>query len=539
MSISQRDRDFMEEVAVYYRNTKDANCSEGSIKDTAETFGLSRNKIRKILITTGDIKNELTEKAISLREKGKTVDEIAGELGVSKATVSVYLPYTKVVKGTLDPSPHAKAVRDYREYEKQQADRQVQNTQEKSYKPKRASWKKDTQPESSDPVKPVRLHMELIGDLTEYDKKTIREFGELNYGEHISRDVLVPSDIPLYAVHYLIQRLFGWQNSHLHRFELPEKQLMRLTENKMKIWARLVGIIFRSPFMNEDDEFWADDYESGSFKNWLTKKYMGPYLSLCHGEGLVSCAYDMKDYLRLIIDNPDCNVSFVKYSEDDIRVMGFTPVSGKDGNINPKTAPKISFGETWVETVKFAEIPVCGLLVSDSRDSFDLLERLPISNVLTAKPTDLSGTELIDRKREEIKMILKNKIDAPERQVLPAAFTDVLIYNYDFGDDWHIEITMTENCDDLIAQHRLSSEQLNRSVQKCRRTYRPVTLAVDGEMLLDDIGGLGGFAEFLRNINPDLDNMTEEEKEEAQENKDEYLGWAYGVQNWKKLSPMI
>ena len=160
-------------------------------------------------------------------------------------------------------------------------------------------------------------------------------------------------------------------------------------------------------------------------------------------------------------------------------------------------------------------------------------------DILTAKPTDLSGTELIDRKREEIKMILKNKIDTPDRQVLPAAFTDVLIYNYDFGDDWHIEITMTENCDDLIAQHRLSSEQLNRSVQKCRRTYRPVTLAVDGEMLLDDIGGLGGFAEFLRNINPDLDNMTEEEKEEAQENKDEYLGWAYGVQNWKKLSPMI
>lgn len=37
----------------------------------------------------------------------------------------------------------------------------------------------------------------------------------------ISRDIIVPKDIPLYALHYTIQRAFGWENSHRHVFKLP------------------------------------------------------------------------------------------------------------------------------------------------------------------------------------------------------------------------------------------------------------------------------------------------------------------------------
>ena len=30
------------------------------------------------------------------------------------------------------------------------------------------------------------------------------------------------------------------------------------------------------------------------------------------------------------------------------------------------------------------------------------------------------------------------------------SFTDMLYYNYDFGDDWHVQITASDNAEDLI-----------------------------------------------------------------------------------------
>lgn len=36
---------------------------------------------------------------------------------------------------------------------------------------------------------------------------------------------------------------------------------------------------------------------------------------------------------------------------------------------------------------------------------------------------------------------------------------------------------------------------------KARVTYRPVLLARDGEMVIDDVGGTSGFAEFIGEIN--------------------------------------
>ena len=47
--------------------------------------------------------------------------------------------------------------------------------------------------------------------------------------------------------------------------------------------------------MEADEEFWNDDYEDGSFKTCLRKKYTWPYESMCHGEGIWQCRQDMKE----------------------------------------------------------------------------------------------------------------------------------------------------------------------------------------------------------------------------------------------------
>ena len=51
-------------------------------------------------------------------------------------------------------------------------------------------------------------------------------------------------------------------------------------------------------------------------------------------------------------------------------------------------------------------------------------------------------------------------------------------------------------------------------------------IARDGEMLVDDVGGISGFAEFLEEINPDLKGLDPDEKEEAKQKKKQSLTWA-------------
>ena len=115
-------------------------------------------------------------------------------------------------------------------------------------------------------ITPVRLHLELKDDyLSDYQKRMLKRYGESASGDSITRDILIPSDMPLHNLHYAIQKLFGWQNSHLRSFYLPERVYSELTDDTVRGWSDLVGILFQPPEA-EKDVFWDDDYESGSFK---------------------------------------------------------------------------------------------------------------------------------------------------------------------------------------------------------------------------------------------------------------------------------
>ena len=114
----------------------------------------------------------------------------------------------------------------------------------------------------------MRLHLELVYDERDIDeyKKVFEKYGNVIYGDTISRDIIIPLDIPLWALNYVIQKCFGWQNSHLHCFELAKDQSKNLISNNFSNYRTLVGVVFRTPWMDEDSCFWQDDYESGSFK---------------------------------------------------------------------------------------------------------------------------------------------------------------------------------------------------------------------------------------------------------------------------------
>ena len=568
--------------------------------------------VRKILITMERMESPITEIAVRLRRKGMSIKEIAHDLGVSVATVSTALPYEDKIDHTLDPSDHTRDVREYRAYEKQQLERQTgrafgkadvpaawkgdrmaeqkktvnewQKDIRMSYTEEMLPAKKSLSEEEKDrlellryatgkfpgalrdrnekdleqiagdrlppePANVIRLHMEVYSDYRNDDEvEVFRKYGKLEHGDCISRDVIVPEDIPLYALHYVIQRAFGWQNSHLHKFELPDERFGILTGHNASMWSRLVGILFRSPLMDDEDEFWADDYSGGSFKNWLRKKYTGPYMSQCHGEGIISCREDMRKLDR----NREYYVMYTrtydpvskKYDEEE-HVSNVLPVYDYEGNKRQEPKPWHGDDVSYrVEVVKFDAVPAEGLRLLFDRNPRALLERLPIRAVLATGNMQLpencsegeralidsqiaySGEDVLLAVNQQVQSIIKKQIDAPQVQVMTPPVTYVLLYNYDFGDDWEGRITASANCPDLVESGRITQTELDRANVKCREVYRPVMIARDGEMLIDDVGGLGGFANFLEKIHPELNGMDPDEKENAKCEKKELLAWA-------------
>ena len=589
MALSRSDWEFMSKVSEYFRGTKTDDLPEGSLRDTANYFGLARTKIRKILVTTGDFVSDVTAQALQLKDQGLSNKEIAVQMKMSEATISTYLPYDGLFYRSPDVSDHAKDVRRYRAYERDQQKRQKKlqeqlggerkmkkeeykdmspnydnkswkddyakeirlSYQETLYRSKRVNWdeaeaNRDAllqthpayknledeffgydKPETEQypgamrsrnvreleevsgeklPYEPrdvLRIHLELVDKwgIDETDIEELRRHGHLQYGNNISRDLIIPQNLPLYALHYVIQRAFGWQNSHLHEFLLPKDRSAALSNGNVAMWSCMVGILFRSPIMDERDAFWADDYNGGSFRGWMRKKYTGPYRSLCQGEHLFPCLQDMmslekKGYLE--------STSFEKL-QWDYQVDPFT----------------------LLERLTVAEVLAAGdkrLLCDEDEEIKEQVE----SGIVH------SGTELYKKVEGFVKEIIEAGIDSPDIQVPIQPVTDKLIYRYDFGDDWHVEITASENCADLVETGRTSQKELDRAQIKCRKLYRPVMIARDGDFVMDDVGGISGYVNFLHVINSELDEIEDpDERRTAKRECKEYLEWAKGL-GWSR-----
>ena len=548
MAISENDRLFMEEVAEYYRNTKTTAEANGSIRDTAIHFGINRTKVRKILITTGDFSSEITVQALRLKEQGLSNHEIASKLKMSEATISTYLPYDNLIYNSPDVSEHAKNVRGYRAYEKKRKERQKELTQRKGdtvmgkdmgevvYK----AWNDKIKIADSGFKGWVRLHMELLNEYpTEREIEIMHQFAKVKHGDTITRDIIAPVDMPLYALHFAMQPLFGWQNSHLHEFRMPVERNLAMTNQSASMWSRMVGVLYRSPMMSEEDEFWADDYDGGSFKKWLRSKYTGPYKSLCYGEGIICCREDIES---LDLDR-EYYVTYARaYNYDTEEYDGEEYPSGVYSVTDAKGEPISPPEENWhgkierVEKQRFSDLQVDTLGYIFDKNHLTLLERLPISILRPLDGKDCvyaDGDELYAEVKDKIQYIIKENKNTPDAQVVPGAVTDSLYYSYDFGDGWKVEITARTGCNDLVEAGRVTQNMVDQAIKKCQETYRPVLIAKDGEDVMDDVGGISGYVDFQEAIHPALTNLTEEEREEALQEQEENIEWARS-QGWKR-----
>lgn len=519
-----------------FREVEQIFLSSGeSIRDTALQMQISRTKVRKILITLGTIESEITSKALEMLNSGISQKKAAERLGISEATLSTYLPYGNRVYNRNEKTSAAIRTEECRARQVRIASRQIGSRyiSERKMIMKNSAGETNQKTEIKRTVNnaAMKLHLELEAEDDELE--AIRRYGKAE--KSISRDILVPGDMTLHALHYAVQKCFGWQNSHLHCFTLPKEIFSDLNQDKFMNWILLCGQYFRMPYSHEDgmaDVYWDDDYTGGmSFNRWLKKKYRGPYR---YGGFYEMYAVAQNNLRGFIEDCPEIELG--------------------------PTFEEFMNGKTEHETVKVKDADIKRMELYFNHNMEELLERLKLSEIFTRDGYDrkdiINTAEERDRKFDEFFDNWSNAQDKSkwslENTPDVKPLTDRLAYSYDYGDGWTVNITCTEIYSFTGTENQSSGgeitvnmygsdginvddEELKRQVAEVFAKRSPVCLAADGLAVMDDVGGTPGYSEFLEKI---YDKEVISRSEDGEEEREELLDWARGMGwNGRRTSP--
>lgn len=476
----------------------------GSIDNTALQTEMSTTKVRKILITEGLWQSPRSVEIRALFDAGKSSQEIADELRISQTMVQNYLPYEKGLYDEEEKSESAERSEKYRErnraYAKKTQERDRQGVDALSIGEEAAPRDGKKSPYA------MQLHLELresrLNFRSEDEAKILSKYGGVTTS--ISRDVIVPSSLALHQLHYLINMAFGWTNSHLHHFELPEPLFKSLTEGKLLEIAAVYGYYLKFPNGTFNDEFWDDDYdESKSPRSWMRSKYLKRYRYPGHSDYWIDNQAEILTWARRM---PVLEVDPLYWGEE-----------GEPHN------------------VKFEDISVQELLSAISFDNgmpYVLKESLCLSEILSLNPMEIERAKntALERDSSDVlrysgcrdaafaeiakekesrdmlvyfdavrNMVRLREAAEPER-VMP--ITSALLYSYDYGDGWEVEITLVE---EFGKDHQSVDDETAAGVINTRK---PIGIAKDGLNVVDDCGHISGYVDMLQTIH-------EGEKEDA------------------------
>lgn len=112
-------QDFMAAVADAFGSYDDReNTTFPGLNAVAAEFGITALKARKLLITAGVYSTVLSRQVMELHADGLEISQIMKIIGLSKASVHSYLPYTKIPYKLDELSVNAERIRLYRERKK-------------------------------------------------------------------------------------------------------------------------------------------------------------------------------------------------------------------------------------------------------------------------------------------------------------------------------------------------------------------------------------------------------------------------------------
>lgn len=488
-------RETVKKVVSVYNKTK-------SISKTALQTEISTTKVRKILITENLWSSERSEQIRQLHDQGKSSLEIAVILGVNISMVQNYLPYEK---GLYDePNKTGTAIRSekYRNRNRSYAET-IQAREHGKTVDSLSTATKSFAPFA------MQLHLELRGSKIESmhsnEAKILTKYAAVK--KSISRDVIVPSNLALHQLHYLINMAFGWTNTHLHDFKLPLPLFQALTKGKLLEIAPIFGFYLKFPSSTFSDLFWDDDYdESMSPKTWMRSKYTKQYNYGGFSNYWLENQVEIYDLARNI---PILDVSPFRWTV-------------------PKKKNTINFEDATLQDLLDA-------IIFDEGRADALKESLRLSEILSLEPQEIevarkaalshNNSSILLYKYYRDRLIneegsnsqnnrqMEKLINRTEpKEIMP--ITNTLLYSYDYGDGWQIDISLIEEFgkDNQIVE--------NETAAKVITNGRPICIAKDGLNVIDDCGNLAGYIDMLRTIH-------EGDKDEAKWMREwaRSLGW--------------
>lgn len=606
-----------------YLDIIEAYVSCKSITQIAKKLKVSEERVRRTLITEDLWTSRSAEPIVKLFREGKTVPEIAKQLMISVKTVQSYIPYSKGMYGR-DRSDSALRSEEYRKRMRKAVDemdkevnREIIPEEELPEIMINRKWRFEDEPLKASDVgkKPWEKAKDSVGGERKYVYQLRFDLtGSFLYGaddrydmsaeeyedflrlakarKGISRTVLVPGEMSFHAMHYMILRLFGWQNEHLHRYALPEDSFRGLTDGeKIGKWTQLCGVLFRFPTGDNDDLYWDDDYEPNqSVKSWLRNKYKKSYAQRAVSESLVSSLSEIEElktiYLGstgagagLSLDNTLNDLNHAVTFEGDFNTL-LERLRVCDLFLSHFETKDITKDE-WLKKALDERKRACAdiqQLIGDKKKKGELDEAM---EELKQWRRLRSGVEsaLQFGRRVEIERQLGKKVEevlADANYAIPEwekdvfqtldkhnpkiyPFLDRIYYLYDFGDDWCIRIScekrykrMTEwdfpdkngyivartmKYKDGLKTYRYFDEEENEIKGEERDRLAevdvkktPICIASDGVYLVEDPGGVHGFYEMLKTLAGDDLEEKARTKEWAKG-----LGWTGRISEPKNM----
>lgn len=560
-----------------YQDILSAFQKNHSVQITAEETNSSKIKVQRVLITEGLWSSKTSRKIGELYSQGLSAPEIAEWLHQGVKSVQAYLPYTRGAYGGNERTKNAEWTEAYRERQKNAQERQVYRAQDRDNRKAARMEMKDigtfdkAAPFVGAGHKIMKLHLELVADFSDEEEATMKKYGKMDRA--ISRDILVSSEMPLHALHYAIQRAFGWQNSHLHHFAYDEDVFGQLTQDKFTQWCNLCGLYFRFPDEEMDDLYWDDDYEEGQgFRTWLRQKYTAPYLYDGRAEHYLNAQAQAK---ILVQEHPVINVgpSFQEFMEGkkeqkEVRIEQATMEEmqrsfegGLDELLERLTIGEVLALEQTSESMKKVEELIQtsqGAFrdhymelrkIEDTLDEIEQIEEKADRLTKQKKPSHTVPFEALQERQQK-------KYEAEQRYLTlmtesnptMVPLSDTLIYAYDYGDGWEVEITCKEVYESFDSDNQPSTTgyalistteqqvfedqkpvdrkgnpiqgELRDQIATVVAKGRPVCIAADGLPVMDDVGGVYGYCEFLNTI-----HQAEPDEREENKNWARNMGW--------------
>lgn len=467
-----------------------------SIAEIAKKLCTTQVRVQRVLITEGLWTSKRTSQIAEMRMRGMTISEIAELLGKDEKTIQTFLPYSRGLYGRNETAESVKS-KDYRDRMQTAASNMIKEEAEmqclldnrkqsvlhdcnvhlNNFRDRALELQED--PFVSE-QSVYRVKFQLCEGfyygassdmgLDKEEREELLRYAKAESG--IVREVLIPGDMNLHALHYMIQSLFGWQNSHLHHFSISQDAFAQMTEGRFDKWTELCGKLFRFSTDDMEDLYWDDDYEPGvSVKSWLKSKYKAPYVQKAHADSMEGNLERIADFRKRFPDIPmdimlEDLTSRVVFEEDYNTLL--------EGLTLHELLPVFNdlyylydYGDDWCVHISMI-------------DKYDRKTNAEL------QPSVSGGWVILD---------IMNEKDG--------------LSNYRYFID-AVENTQHFECE--------VSEELRAQLAVVDVKKMPVCTKADGHNVMDDVGGISGLLDFYRIIN----GIDSDEKAEMRE-------WARGL----------